>query len=95
MFSEGGLMEKKRNLGKSDLQVSALGLGCWAIGGPWTIDGNPLGWGDVDDQASTRSIQKAIDLGISFFDTAPNYGAGKSERILGEALKNKRDDRSS
>jgi aryl-alcohol dehydrogenase-like predicted oxidoreductase len=81
---------KFRRLGKSDLQVSALGLGCWAIGGPWMINGNPAGWGIVDDAESTRAIQHALDLGINFFDTAANYGAGHSEVILGRARANKR-----
>ncbi len=80
-----------RRLGKSDLEVSALGLGCWAIGGPWTINGNPAGWGIVDDAESTRAIHRALDLGINFFDTAANYGAGHSEVILGRALASKRD----
>jgi aryl-alcohol dehydrogenase-like predicted oxidoreductase len=85
-----------RRLGKSDLQVSAIGMGCWAIGGPWTWEQPgeapfPAGWGKVDDQESIRAIQTALDLGINFFDTAANYGAGHSEKILGRALDGKRD----
>jgi aryl-alcohol dehydrogenase-like predicted oxidoreductase len=85
-----------RILGKSELEVSALGMGCWAIGGPWTWhqpgeDPFPAGWGVIDDQESTRAIQAALDMGINFFDTAANYGAGHSERILGKALGNQRD----
>ena len=76
----------KRPLGRSGLQVSALGMGCWAIGGPWTMRGNQAGWGDVDDAESTRAIHRALDLGITFFDTAANYGCGHSERVLGRAL---------
>ena len=69
-----------------------MGLGCWAIGGPWTwSDGSPMGWGQVDDAESIRAIHRAVDLGINFFDTAANYGAGHSERVLGEALKGRRD----
>jgi aryl-alcohol dehydrogenase-like predicted oxidoreductase len=80
-----------RKLGKSNLEVSALGLGCWAIGGPWTVNGtHPAGWGEVHDADSIRAIQYAVDQGITFFDTAANYGAGHSERILGQALKNRR-----
>ena len=67
-----------------------MGLGCWAIGGPWTMEGNPLGWGNVDDEESIRSLQQALDLGITFFDTAPNYGAGHSEYLIGKAFKDKR-----
>ena len=81
-----------RKLGKSHIEVSAMGLGCWAIGGPWTwSDGRAMGWGQVDDAESIRAIRKALDLGINFFDTAANYGAGHSERILGQALAGRRD----
>lgn len=86
-----------RTLGKSDLQVSALGLGCWAIGGPWTWDQPgeepfPAGWGQIDDAESIRAIHAGLDAGVTFFDTAANYGAGHSERILGEALTGRRQD---
>ena len=86
----------KRTLGKSKLEVSALGMGCWAIGGPWTWDqpGNqpfPAGWGDINDEESVRAIHCALDLGVTFFDTAANYGTGHSEIVLGGALKGKRD----
>src|SRR5688572_21159436 len=86
----------KRTLGKSKLEVSAVGMGCWAIGGPWTWaqPGNeplPAGWGTTDDDESIRAIQAALDMGVDFFDTAANYGAGHSEVVLGRALKGKRD----
>lgn len=86
----------KRVLGKSKLEVSALGMGCWAIGGPWTWDQPgeepyPAGWGSTDDEESIRAVHAAIDLGVNFFDTAANYGAGHSEVVLGRALKGKRD----
>ena len=81
-----------RKLGKCNIEVSALGLGCWAIGGPWTVDSQyPAGWGEVNDAESIRAIQFAVDQGINFFDTAANYGAGHSERILGRALAGCRD----
>ncbi|MFN2272633.1 MAG: aldo/keto reductase [Anaerolineae bacterium] len=82
----------KRLLGRSGIEVSAMGMGCWAIGGPWTINGNQAGWGDVDDEESIRAIRRALDLGITLFDTAANYGAGQSERILGQALADRRDE---
>ena len=81
----------QRKLGRSDLQVSAMGLGCWAIGGLWYWLDGPGGWGDVDDEESVRAIRRALDLGINFFDTAANYGTGHSERILARALEGKRD----
>ena len=84
-----------RRLGRSDLEVSAIGLGCWAIGGPFEVrsDGytGPMGWGEVDDDESIRAIHEALDLGVNLFDTASNYGAGHSEEILGQALDGRRD----
>ncbi len=81
----------RRKLGRSDIEVSAMGLGCWAIGGPFLLDGKADGWGEVDDNESIRAIHRAIDLGITFFDTADVYGTGHSERILGQALEGYRD----
>jgi len=81
----------QRTLGRSNLQVSAMGLGCWAIGGPWRwLDGQG-GWGDIDDNESVRAIHTALDLGINFLDTAATYGTGHSEEILARALQGKRD----
>ncbi len=81
----------KRMLGRSGIEVSAMGLGCWAIGGPFWAGEIPLGWGEVDDNESIRAIHAALDLGINFFDTANVYGAGHSERVLGRALAGRRD----
>lgn len=86
----------KRRLGRSNLEVSAMGLGCWAMGGPWDwleADGSksPTGWGKVDDAESIRAIRYALDAGINFFDTAANYGCGHSERVLGQAVAGRRD----
>lgn len=80
-----------RTLGRSGLTVSALGLGCWPIGGEWIFEGKPDGWGSVDDDESVRAIQRALELGVTFFDTADIYGCGHSERVLGRALAGKRD----
>jgi aryl-alcohol dehydrogenase-like predicted oxidoreductase len=86
----------KRRLGRSNLEVSAMGLGCWAMGGPWEwleADGSkgPVGWGQVDDAESIRAIHYALEAGINFFDTAANYGCGHSERVLARALAGRRD----
>jgi aryl-alcohol dehydrogenase-like predicted oxidoreductase len=81
----------KRVLGRSGIEVSATGMGCWAIGGPWNFMGSPAGWGEVDDKESKRAIHAALDAGANFFDTAANYGAGHSERLLGQALAGRRD----
>lgn len=81
----------QRILGRDGLEVSALGMGCWAIGGPFLLDGQPDGWGQVDDTDSIRAIQRAMELGVTLFDTADVYGTGHSERVLGRALKGERD----
>lgn len=86
----------KRTLGKSKLEVSALGVGCWAIGGPWDWaqpgqEPFPVGWGNTEDNESIRALHAALDLGVNFFDTAANYGAGHSEVLVGRAFKGKRD----
>ena len=80
-----------RTLGRSEIEVSPIGLGCWAIGGPWLFYGKQAGWSGVDDAESARALQAALDLGVTFFDTAANYGAGHSERLLGRAVKGCRD----
>jgi len=75
-----------RKLGRSGIEVSPMGLGCWAIGGPFWAGETPQGWGEVDDEESIRAIHAGIDLGITLFDTANVYGAGHSERVLGRAF---------
>ena len=82
----------KRVLGRSDINISALGMGCWAIGGPFWEGKTPLGWGEVDDEESIRAIHAALDLGVTFFDTANVYGAGHSERVLGRAFADRRSE---
>ena len=66
--------------------IPRLGLGCWAIGGPFAAGDQPLGWGEVDDRESIAAIHRAVDKGVRLFDTANVYGAGHSEEVLGEAL---------
>lgn len=81
-----------RRLGRSGIEVSALGMGCWAIGGPWWDRDQPLGWGVVDDDESIRAVRRALELGVTFFDTADTYGTGHSERVLARALAGHRDE---
>lgn len=81
-----------RQLGRSGIAVSAIGFGAWAIGGPAFRDGNPIGWGEVDDEESVAAVHAALDAGITFFDTANIYGAGHSERVVGRALAGHRDE---
>ncbi|MEU5083936.1 MULTISPECIES: aldo/keto reductase [Streptomyces] len=86
-------MTTTRTLGRGGTAVSALGFGCWAIGGEhWMADGQPVGWGKVDDDESVRAVRRALDLGVTFFDTADSYGTGHSEEILGRALGKRRDE---
>jgi aryl-alcohol dehydrogenase-like predicted oxidoreductase len=75
-----------RKLGRSGIQVSPMGLGCWAIGGPFWEGETPLGWGVVDDDESLRALQAGLDAGITLYDTANLYGTGHSERLLGRAF---------
>lgn len=72
-----------RKLGNSDLMLSEIGFGCWAMGG---------GWGQIDDRESMATVRRAIDRGINFFDTADIYGFGHSEKMLAEALGARRKD---
>jgi len=85
-------MTFKRKLGRSGIEISALGMGCWAIGGPFWEKGTPRGWGEVNDDESIRAIHRALYLGVNFFDTANVYGAGHSERVLAKAFAGKRQD---
>ena len=82
--------DRKRTLGRSGIEVSALGMDCWAIGGPFWAGTTPNGWGEVDDEESIRAIHKALDLGVTLFDTANVYGAGHSERVLARAFSGRR-----
>src|SRR5215510_13645820 len=92
MFCDGVHEMNKRTLGRSNIAVTPLGMGCWAIGGIWRwLDGQG-GWGEVDDTESIQAIHAALDSGINFFDTAANYGAGHSEHILAQALAGRRQD---
>jgi len=73
---------QKRPLGNSDLSITPLGIGAWAIGGPWTF-----GWGPQDDNESVAAIHAGLDAGLNWLDTAPIYGYGHSEAIVARALK--------
>ncbi|GAB1621198.1 aldo/keto reductase [Agarivorans albus] len=69
-------------LGNSDLDISRIGLGAWAMGGKWQ-----WGWGSQQDEDSIATIQHALSLGINWIDTAPVYGLGHSEEVVGKAIK--------
>jgi aryl-alcohol dehydrogenase-like predicted oxidoreductase len=85
-------MGMSRSLGRSGIDVSDIGCGCWALGGPLLMDGKADGWGDVDDGESVAALRRARELGVTFFDTADVYGAGHSEQVLGRALAGHRDE---
>lgn len=71
-------------LGKTELKVSQATIGTWAIGG--------AGWGDVNKKESMEAIETMIERGVNLIDTAPFYGLGESEKIVGEVIRDKRDD---
>ena len=70
-------------LGRTGWKVSAISFGCWAIGGTW---------GNVDDKESLAALHRALDLGVNFFDTADVYGDGRSERLLAQLHRERRDE---
>ncbi|MGD0753396.1 MAG: aldo/keto reductase, partial [Anaerolineales bacterium] len=72
-----------RELGRTGLKVSEISFGSWAIGGTW---------GEVDDKESIAALHRALDLGVNFFDTADVYGDGRSERLLAQLRKERRDE---
>jgi len=82
---------KYRKFGKTDLIVSEIGFGAWAIGGNAVVGNMPIGWGPADDNTSVAAIRKSLDLGINFFDTADFYGLGYSEELLGKELRNNKE----
>jgi aryl-alcohol dehydrogenase-like predicted oxidoreductase len=73
---------KKAKLGNSQLQITKVGLGTWAIGGPWEF-----GWGPQDDNDSIKAVLESLETGVNWLDTAPIYGCGHSEEIIGKTLK--------
>jgi aryl-alcohol dehydrogenase-like predicted oxidoreductase len=74
-----------RRLGHTDLVLTTVGLGTWALGGPWQ-----WGWGPQDDEEAVAAILAALDAGINWLDTAPVYGLGHSEELVGQALRETR-----
>jgi aryl-alcohol dehydrogenase-like predicted oxidoreductase len=82
----------KKKLKGSKKTVRAVGMGCFGLGGPFMrSDGSYLAYGKVNDEESIKTVLRAIDLGINLFDTADVYGVGRSERVLGKAINEYRD----
>ena len=75
-----------KTLGNSDMALSRIGMGAWAIGGQWE-----WGWGSQDDRVSIDTVHEALDHGINWIDTAPVYGLGHSEVVVGQALRERGD----
>ncbi|MBE0535528.1 MAG: aldo/keto reductase [Phycisphaerae bacterium] len=73
---------RTRKLGKTDLNLTTVGLGTWAIGGPWEY-----GWGPQNDADSVAAIRTALESGINWIDTAPAYGCGHGEEVVGKVLR--------
>ena len=71
-----------RKLGNSDLLITPIGFGAWAVGGPWQF-----GWGEQSDRDSISAIHRALELGINWIDTAAIYGLGHSEEVVARALR--------
>lgn len=82
----------KRNLGKTNLVVSEIGLGGWQLGGYTSINEIPITFGDVSEQMAVKIIKEALNLGINTFDTSDYYSMGNSERVLGKVLKDYRSE---
>lgn len=76
---------RTRRLGSTGLEVSEVAFGAWQLG-------NDDSWGGMDDKTAHSLVNEALDHGINLFDTAPNYADTKSERLLGEILRGKRED---
>ena len=85
-------MLKRRQLGKTSLRVSEIGLGCWQLGGELIINGVSTTYGNVTKENTKAIIECALDSGVNTFDTADVYSLGQSERRLGEILKERRND---
>lgn len=82
---------EQRSFGSTDLRVSLIGAGTWGIGGPAMAGTIPIGWGDIDDRVSIAALERALDRGVTFFDTADFYGLGHSEELIGSVLGNRPD----
>jgi aryl-alcohol dehydrogenase-like predicted oxidoreductase len=79
---------QKRRLGGSDMDITTVGFGAWAIGGAWKF-----GWGPQDDRDSVAAVHEALEAGVNWIDTAAVYGLGRSEQVVAQALSEWKGDR--
>ena len=77
---------KYRKLGKSDVEVSEIGFGCWTMGGLHWVNGQPDGWANVDEDEVGAGVKTGLDAGVNHFDNADVYGDGRAERMLARVL---------
>jgi len=77
---------KYRRIGRTDLEVSEISLGCWTMGGLNWVNGAANGWANVDEDEVVAGIRTALDAGVNHFDNADVYGNGRAERMLARAL---------
>ena len=75
-------MIEKRRLGRIGPEITTVGFGAWAAGGPWKV-----GWGPQSDEDSIAAIRRSLEIGVNWIDTAAVYGLGHSEEVVGRALK--------
>jgi len=75
-----------RKLGRTDVSVSEISLGCWTLGGLNWVNGQPNGWADVDEKEAAQAVDHALDCGVNHFDNADVYGNGRAERMLARIL---------
>jgi myo-inositol catabolism protein IolS len=80
---------KYRKLGKTDVEISEISLGCWTMGGLNWVNGDPNGWANVDEKEISEAVNYGIDKGVNHFDNADVYGNGRAERMLARILGNR------
>lgn len=80
-----------RRFGTTDMLTGIIGFGAWGIGGPAMAGSTPIGWGEADDTVSLAALERALDLGMNFIDTADFYGLGHSEELIGRVVGGRAD----
>ena len=84
-------MNKERVWHGLNQRINPVGFGCWQLAGEYYVEGKPQGWGRMGSQNAIKLVEYALSVGIQLFDTAQGYGNGRSEKLVGKALKNSRE----